>query len=49
MKTCKTCIFHDDVDEYTYWCDIHGACTTNDLIPCSRYIPIDGAEEEEEE
>lgn len=48
MATCKTCVFYDEVDDHTFWCDIHGACTTENLEPCSRYIPTDNAKNEEE-
>ena len=47
-ETCKTCVFYDPVDDLTFWCDVHGACTTDNLRPCSRYIPTDDAKKEEE-
>lgn len=47
MKTCESCVFFDRFDELTFWCDIQGACTMDNVTPCSRYIPVDNKEEEE--
>jgi hypothetical protein len=48
MKTCKTCIFYDEIDDFSFYCDHCGICSTADMTPCKRYIPVDGAEKESE-
>ncbi len=49
MTTCKTCIFHDEIDDFSFYCDYYGVCSTEDMTPCKRYVPVDGAEKEEGE
>jgi len=46
MRTCENCVYFDAVDETVFWCDIHGACTMDNLEPCSRFK--DGGEEDGE-
>lgn len=48
MTTCKTCIFHDEIDDFSFYCDHYGVCSTEDMTSCKHYVPFDGAEEEEE-
>lgn len=42
MRTCKTCIYNDDEDDF--W-----ECSKKTIKPCDAYIPIDGAEESEDD
>jgi len=49
MATCKTCIFYDEIDDFSFYCDHYGVCHADDLTPCCLYAPTDNAKEEEGE
>jgi len=49
MTTCKTCIFHDEINDLTFYCDHFGVCSADDLRPCELYVPTDNTKEEEGE
>jgi len=40
-KSCENCVYYNEVDDYTFWCDYHGACTMESLEPCSKYKPME--------
>ena len=46
--TCETCVYYDSIDDFKFFCDVHGVGLKDDLTPCRQYVPVEGAEEENE-
>ena len=44
---CTNCLFYDYIDDFTFYCDQFGVCSSDDMRPCEHHIPFDEKESED--